>query len=102
MVAMELAGSVGYCGDGVERKWIFVGSGLEQVVFDSAFCEVGMVDLDFWLRYDFVDFSGRIGDVLAVELLDFCLERSRCCLGLDLSMECRGSFSIDRTLVGRE
>ena len=107
MVAMELAGSVGCCGDGVERKWIFVGSGLEQVVFDSAFCEVEVVNLGLLFRLGLALVSVLEGAdnnvcVLAVELLDFCLERSRCCLELDLTRECRESFSIDKTLAGRE
>ena len=70
MVAVKLDGLVDCCGDRVERKWIFVG---------SEFCEEEVVDWCFWLRYDFVDFSGKIGGVLEVELLDFCRERSRCC-----------------------
>ena len=102
MVVTELDGWVDCCGDGVERKWIFVDSGPVLVVSDSEFGEVEMVDWGGWLWYDFVDFSGRIGDVLAVELSDFCLERSHCCLGLDLTRECRESFSIDKTLEGRE
>ena len=93
MVVTELGELVGCCENG---------SGLELVVSDSEFCEIEMVDWGFWLRYGFVDFSGKIGDVLAVELLDFCLERSRCCLALDLTRKCRESFSIDKTLEGRE
>ena len=92
-MVVKLDELVDCCDDGVERKWIFVGSG---------FCEDEVVDWCFWLRYDFVGFSGKIGDVLAVELLDFCLERSRCCLGLDLTRKCRESFSIDMTWEGQE
>ena len=102
MVAVKLDGSVDRCGDGVECKWIFVGSGPVSVVSDSEFCEVEVVIRGFWLLYDFFDFSGRICDVLAVELLDFCLERGRCCLGLDLMRKCRENFSIDKTWEGQE
>ena len=80
------------------------GSGLEQVVFDSAFCEVEVVNLGLLFRLglalvSILEVVGKSVCVLAVLLVEFHLVWVRT---FDQMRMCRGNFSIDVALVGRE
>ena len=74
---VELDGLADYCDDEAGYKWVLVGSGLERVVFDSEFCEVEMVNLNFWLQFGLVSILEGVDKnvcVLAVLLVvSLCL-----------------------------